>query len=96
MVLGLFVENQLITPCSEWQQNVFILQKKKSESWNRSEEMQSDDMFIEKGCNFIIHANLYAYIFFVLECHVTGDVMKLNLLASGIFVVCFLFKNPQH
>lgn len=94
--MGLFVENQLITPCSEWQQNVFILQKKKSESWNRSEEMQSDDMSIEKGCNFIIHANLYAYIFFVLECHVTGDVMKLNLLASGIFVVCFLFKNPQH
>lgn len=95
--MGLFVENQLITPCSEWQQNVFILQKKKkSERWNRSEEMQSDDMSIEKGCNFIIHANLYAYIFFVLECHVTGDVMKLNLLASGIFVVCFLFKNPQH
>lgn len=70
--------------------------KKKSERWNRREEMQSDDMSIEKGCNFIIHANLYAYIFFVLECRVTGDVMKLNLLASGIFVVCFLFKNPQH
>lgn len=74
----------------------YITKKKKSERWNRSEEMQSDDMSIEKGCNFIIHANLYAYIFFVLECHVTGDVMKLNLLASGIFVVCFLFKNPQH
>lgn len=74
----------------------FYITKKKSERWNRSEEMQSDEMSIEKGCNFIIHANLYAYIFFVLECHVTGDVMKLNLLASGIFVVCFLFKNPQH
>lgn len=74
----------------------FYITKKKSERWNRSEDMQSDDMSIEKGCNFIIHANLYAYIFFVLECHVTGDVMKLNLLASGIFVVCFLFKNPQH
>lgn len=75
---------------------LYYKKKKKSERWNRSEEMQSDDMSIEKGCNFIIHANLYAYIFFVLECHVTGDVMKLNLLASGIFVVCFLFKTPQH
>lgn len=74
----------------------FYITKKKSERWNRSEEMQSDDMSIEKGCNFIIHANLYAYIYIVLECRVTGDVMKLNLLASGIFVVCFLFKNPQH
>lgn len=27
LVLGLYVENQFITPCSEWQQNVFIFKK---------------------------------------------------------------------
>lgn len=43
--------------------------KNKSERWNKSEEMQSDDMSDYKGCKFMSNL-IYTYIFF-LECHVT-------------------------
>lgn len=74
----------------------YITKKKRAKDGIEVKKCSLMTCLLKKWCNFIIHANLYAYIFFVLECRVTGDVMKLNLLASGIFVVCFLFKNPQH
>lgn len=61
-----------------------------SKRWNRSEEMQSDDMSDEKGCKFIIHSNLCTctHLFCLrMSCHRCNEIKY-----TCIWYFCCLFS----